>query len=146
MIKRTGYIERKSLVFAETEFHDESLDPYRWSALVQLSHLSQSTCLFVGSSIQDPNLRRLLEVAKKRSPEDVSPHFVILKSTSPVEVANRADPPLPLADATLAAEVIDRLIEGDMNDLGLQVIRVATHEEAAYVVQDLATTPALSAA
>ena len=145
LIKRTGRVVKGSLVFAETEFHDESLDPYRWSALVQLSHLSHSTCLFVGSSVQDPNLRRLLEVVKKRSPEDVSPHFVIYKRTDPVELARNANPRLSVPQANRATEVIDRLVEGDLNDLGLQVLWVTRHEDIANVVTDLATNPAVAA-
>jgi hypothetical protein len=147
LIPPRGHVRRAGLVFAESEFNDESLDPYRWSALVQISHLSHSTCLFVGASIQDPNLRRLLEVVKKRSSEDVSPHFVIYKRTDPTDLIGYAlTPPLSVGEAARAAEVVDRLVEGDLNDLGLQVLWVRDHGEVADVVMELATTPIVATA
>lgn len=48
--------------------------------------------------------------------------------------------------AGIASEIIDRLIEGDLNDLGLQVIWVNTHGEVADAVADLATARMVAAA
>jgi hypothetical protein len=122
--------------------HDESPDTYRWSSLVHLSHLSHPPCLFVGVSIQDPNLRRLLEVVKKRSPEDVSPHFVIYRHTDPADLADYClDPPVMPREAARAAAMIDTLVEADLNELGLNVIWVQEHDEVADVVAELATSP-----
>lgn len=146
LLRRNGFVRQDGLVFAESEFHDESLDPYRWSALIQVANLVRSTCLFVGSSIQDPNMRRLLRVVKKRNPEDVGPHFVIFKHTNPAAVAGEANPPISAAEAIRARDIIDNLIETDLNELGLQVIWVDSHEEVADVVSELATATVAAAA
>lgn len=53
-----------NFVLAEDEYHRLSSDPYHWSNVVQLTLLSSSTCVFLGLSFQDPNLRRLLDIAR----------------------------------------------------------------------------------
>lgn len=65
-----GYLPRSgplttedSLVFSEDAYHDQFVEPFSWANLTQLSKFSQCTCLFVGLSMTDPNLRRLLDVA-----------------------------------------------------------------------------------
>jgi SIR2-like domain len=36
-------------------------NPYSWANLVQMSLLLSQSCLFVGVSLTDPNIRRLLD-------------------------------------------------------------------------------------
>ncbi len=48
------------LILAESEYQRESSEPYSWPNLVQLKALCNSTCVFIGASMKDPNLRRLL--------------------------------------------------------------------------------------
>jgi hypothetical protein len=65
-----GYLPRggpipagSELVFSEDAYHGQFIDPFSWSNLIQLNKLTQNTCLFVGVSLTDPNMRRLLDVA-----------------------------------------------------------------------------------
>lgn len=55
------------------------LDPYSWSNLIQLNYLRENTCLFIGLSLTDPNLRRLLDIASRKHDNDVPKHYAILK-------------------------------------------------------------------
>ena len=66
----------ESLVFAEEGYHRLFGDPYSWSNLVQLGLLRDATCLMIGLSLTDPNLRRLLEVSAKRNEKFY--HYAIL--------------------------------------------------------------------
>jgi hypothetical protein len=61
---RRALFEDVPLVLAEDGYHDLYSDPFRWSNLVQLSFVRENTCLFLGLSMTDPNLRRLLEIAQ----------------------------------------------------------------------------------
>lgn len=70
--------EKNSIVFAETEYHSLYKDPYSWQNLIQLSLLKEKTALFVGLSMDDPNLRRLLDIARRYSAG--AKHYAILKN------------------------------------------------------------------
>ena len=56
------------LIFSEEGYHHAYNQPYTWSNVVQLNLLTQHTCLFIGLSMTDPNLRRLLEIASNTQP------------------------------------------------------------------------------
>jgi len=50
-------------IFSEDEYHGLYGNPYDWRNLVQLKFLIERTAVFIGCSMTDPNLRRLLETA-----------------------------------------------------------------------------------
>ncbi len=70
-----GYVPRQAgagssaneLVFAEEQYHLAAQAAYSWSSLIQLKYLANATCLMVGLSLRDRNLRRLLD-ALRRTP------------------------------------------------------------------------------
>ena len=62
-------IDNGNFVFSEDEYHSEYADPYRWSNLTQIGTLGRHKGLFVGLSMQDPNLRRLIDVTHRQYPE-----------------------------------------------------------------------------
>lgn len=119
-----GYLPRggkirsgTEIVFSEDAYHSQFIDPFSWSNLVQLTKLTQNTCLFVGLSLTDPNLRRLLDVAQRKNPDKVLAHYIIKKT-----------PQFP--GSTEAVESLGRLLEEqDANALGLNVIWVSDFAE-----------------
>jgi hypothetical protein len=52
---------RKRIVLSEEDYHALYANPYSWANLVQMSLLLSQSCLFVGVSLTDPNIRRLLD-------------------------------------------------------------------------------------
>jgi hypothetical protein len=79
-LPRTGKVNVKSdLVFSEDAYHSQFIDPFSWSNLIQLTKLTQNTCLFVGISLTDPNMRRLLDVAWRKNPNKSLSHYIIKK-------------------------------------------------------------------
>jgi hypothetical protein len=52
------------LIFSEEQFNEAANDPYHWSNVVQLQHMSGSVGLTIGLSLTDRNMRRLLDVAR----------------------------------------------------------------------------------
>lgn len=63
-----GYLKRgggplSPLVLGEADYFESSRTPYAWPEAVLLGYLSTSTCVFIGHSMTDPNVRRLLRVA-----------------------------------------------------------------------------------
>lgn len=67
------------IVLAETDYQQEAASPFAWGNQVQLQHFTQSTCVFVGNSMTDPNARRLLRLARTTSE---SPHFCFLPQSN----------------------------------------------------------------
>ncbi|NOR70949.1 MAG: TIR domain-containing protein [Methylomarinum sp.] len=127
-----GYLPRKGrilkdkdIVFSEDAYHSQFIDPFSWSNLIQLNKLSQNTCLFIGLSLTDPNLRRLLDVANRKNPNKFINHYIIKKTLSPKNGKDRVD------------DLAEFLEEQDANELGLNVIWVNEFKEIAPIVKSI---------
>lgn len=64
-------------ILSEEEYHRVYANSYNWSNVEQIHALSRTTCIFIGLSMTDPNLRRLLDIAMRDS-ENEARHFVFL--------------------------------------------------------------------
>ena len=60
-VPRQGSIERKHLVFTEDDYHKLTETVFHWGLSEIVSELRHSTVLFIGLSMSDPSLRRLLD-------------------------------------------------------------------------------------
>lgn len=63
-------------VLSEEDYHELYATGHHWSNTAILHAFQHSHCIFIGSSMSDPNLRRLLEYAYNKT-TDV-PHYVFL--------------------------------------------------------------------
>lgn len=117
-LPRTGKIpDETDIVFSEDAYHSQFIDPFSWSNLIQLNKLTQNTCLFVGVSLTDPNLRRLLDVAWRKNPDKTLSHYILKKR-----------PRFGTKDDVL--DDLARLLEEqDANALGINVIWVDDYDE-----------------
>ena len=52
-----------TIVLSEKEYHDIYKTAYHWSNVEQLHAMQRSVCFFIGLSMTDPNLRRLLDIS-----------------------------------------------------------------------------------
>lgn len=69
--------EIHELIFSEEDYHRVYRDAYCWSNIIQLNYLRENSCLFIGCSLTDPNLRRLLDVATRSN--EKPRHYALLK-------------------------------------------------------------------
>lgn len=77
-LPRDGQIEeQEEVVFSEDAYHGQFIDSFSWSNLIQLNKLSHNICLFIGLSLTDPNLRRLLDIANRRNPSESLNHYIV---------------------------------------------------------------------
>ncbi len=58
-------IHSKSIFLTEENYNDLYNKPYSWQISSQLSFFRENQCLFVGCSLSDPNIRRLLEITRE---------------------------------------------------------------------------------
>jgi hypothetical protein len=93
------------IVLAESDYHHEAANPYSWANIIQTRAFSGSTCIFFGTSMIDPNLRRLLRISKVCSSER---HYAFL-------------PRDPIRDQKQVMS--QALFDYDLSQLGVRVIR-----------------------
>ena len=81
-----GYIPPKNdedwspIVLGEKEYHKIYQESYNWGNVEQLHALCRSVCFFIGLSMTDPNLRRLIDISIDGS-EIESVHYAFLRKT-----------------------------------------------------------------
>lgn len=125
-LPRTGKITAsKNVVFSEDSYHTQFIEPFSWSNLIQLNKLSQNTCLFIGLSLTDPNLRRLLDVANRKDPSNNLNHYIIKKKPNLNNSTDKVD------------DLMMFLEEQDANELGLNVIWVNDFDEIGGLIRNL---------
>lgn len=80
---KDGYnnLAQSLLVFSEEGYHKLMLEPYHWANMIQLNFMMNNTCIFVGLSMTDPNMRRLLEIATQKNTEgnSICKHYAIMR-------------------------------------------------------------------
>lgn len=131
-----GYLPRSGeispdmeLVFSEDAYHDQFIESFSWSNLIQLNKLTQNTCLFVGISLTDPNMRRLLDVAWRKNPDKELTHYIIKR--------------LPTLSGGDALDEVSKLLEEqDANSLGFNVVWVNEFTEIPEVLSAIAAESA----
>jgi SIR2-like domain len=75
-IPRKGDATREDLVFTEPDYHRLTESVFHWSLSEIVERLRKSTVLFVGLSMSDPSLRRLLDASRN---DDIPPHYQLQK-------------------------------------------------------------------
>lgn len=69
-----------NVVLSEDEYHQLYRDSYHWANVAQLYALTHTTCIFVGLSMMDPSLRRLLDIAYQQGSQDVEHYAFLIRS------------------------------------------------------------------
>lgn len=114
---------KNSIVFDEEEYHYQYEKPFSWQNLTQLNLFKDKTVLFIGVSGTDPNLRRLLDIARAYSKDDIN-HYAILK--------NHWD----LNNKKLA-NIFRNMEEDTFKELGINVIWYNDHPEINGIINEI---------
>ncbi|NPV62933.1 MAG: hypothetical protein HPY61_09945 [Methanotrichaceae archaeon] len=122
------------LVFSEEGYHSLIKDPYCWSNILQLNLLREKTCLMIGLSVIDPNLRRLLAISAKRI--EKPKHYVILERQ---EFKLSSDTSNEIRDETLRefANIHQKLQEQSFQELGLNIIWIESYDEIPAILESI---------
>lgn len=60
-------LKSSGIVLSEDEYHEQYRRSFMWSNVEQLHALQNNNCFFIGLSMTDPNLRRLLDFTKSEA-------------------------------------------------------------------------------
>ena len=60
-------LKSSNIVLAEDDYHEQYRRAFMWSNVEQLHALQNNNCFFIGLSMTDPNLRRLLDFTKSET-------------------------------------------------------------------------------
>jgi len=124
-LPRSGKIEASdAIVFSEDAYHSQFIEPFSWPNLIQLGKFADRTCLLIGISLSDPNLRRLLDVAHRKATDGARNHFIIKKLASP-------------SGGSVSSDLVRLLEEQDANALGLNVIWVSEFSDIPIVLREI---------
>lgn len=109
------------IILSEKEYHKAYKESYNWSTVEQLHALRYKSCFFIGLSMSDPNLRRLLDLASDGTDKEKH-HFVFLQNTTglPFHTSKNAE-----------------IIQSMMNGFGLNVIWYKEHEDLPGILKQI---------
>lgn len=114
-----------SIILGEREYHEVYSEAFIWSNVEQLHALDRNSCFFIGLSMTDPNLRRLLDISRAGSDKEIC-HFAFLKRESlfePEEIEKN--------------KLHFNTIELQLRDLGVQVIWYENHKEVPEILRKI---------
>lgn len=114
--KSIGYSE--DIVLGETEYHALYKESFHWSNVEQLHALYRTSCIFIGLSMDDPNLRRLLDISFSDS--DGDPRHYVFMQRPHIEFAKNTE--------SKNLKYCHRL-EDMMSQMGVNIIWYEEHDE-----------------
>lgn len=87
-LPRNGIIGNENkITLGEFVYHEQYSNTYSWNNIVQINKFRDKTCLFIGTSLTDPNIRRLLDIAKTQRKSNKF-HFIFKKKTNKTWLKN----------------------------------------------------------
>jgi hypothetical protein len=79
-LPQEGKIDENNIItMGEFIYHEQYNAIYSWNNIVQINKFRDKTCLFIGSSLSDPNIRRLLDIANTQKNNNRFHYIVKIK-------------------------------------------------------------------
>ena len=130
---------QQSIVFADDAYNAAYNTPFLWSNLEQLESLRRSTCVMVGLSMNDPNMRRMLDAAYQARgaiDNETLPHFALLRRKKlEFEEDNQGK-----FDKKMKEQFLDNhhsIAESSFESLGVHVIWYNEHNELPKIIDKI---------
>ena len=121
-------LSKSLLVFSEEGYHKLLLEPYNWANMTQLNYLTNDVCLFIGLSMTDPNLRRLLDIASQKNAEENPNHYAILKRFT-ITSDNK------ISDDIMTFNHVNEELQGSFfKELGINIIWVDSFDDIPLIL------------
>lgn len=134
-------LENSTLVFSEEGYHHIYTNAYHWSNLVQLNCLRENSCLMIGLSMTDPNLRRLMDISARSLEQNK--HFAFMKRLSTDDFCydiTESGKKAAIRNVDGAEKFLDThhaLNEALMKELGVTVLWYESYDEIPEILEEL---------
>lgn len=149
-----GKLTMQNLItFGESIYHKQYSDIYSWNNIVQINKFRESNCLFVGSSLTDPNTRRLLDIARKQKGRGNENHFTFRMRHTKERVKNKLQYLLSennqLLNEKMLAQldfddtvsflisIVEKFEESDTNSFGVKIIWIDSYSEIPKILKEI---------
>jgi len=141
--------ESNTITFGEGNYHAQYSDIYSWNNIVQINKFRENTCVFIGSSLTDPNIRRLLDIALKQKGNSKHHHYIFKKKINSnflIEQLNsqEAISELSIKDTNkknniieLLLEIYEKFEENDSASFGVKTIWVEDWQEVPEILKKM---------
>lgn len=138
----------EKITFGENNYHQQYSDLYSWNNIVQINKFRDNTCLFIGTSLSDPNIRRLLDISLKQKGNKKKHHYIFKKRISTKYLKEKISNIINDKDKLLKEDKFDndealrflrdiyeRFEENDSASLGVQTIWINDWEEIPDIIR-----------
>jgi hypothetical protein len=115
---------RRNLILSEDEYHNLYTMPNRWSNHIQVGSFGYSTCLFIGFSMTDPSVRRILDAVSVS--KNSTPHFCVLRRLERSGKLGKRD-----------VEFHDVMTGLALRELGVSVLFIGEYAEITPIMQQI---------
>jgi hypothetical protein len=124
--------EHHTITLGERVYHKQYVDIYHWSNIIQLTKFREKTCFFIGTSLTDPNTRRLLDIANThRGNIKTKKHYIVRKETTLEEmekkIQSKEDAEKLKPCLSLLHQMYKKYLEIDAASLGVNTIWVTDY-------------------
>jgi len=153
-LPRKGKLNRENkITLGENVYHEQYSDVYSWNNLVQLNKFRETTCIFIGISLTDPNMRRLLDIARLHHGSKEKYHYLIKKrynlntlkdtlekilETNPDLRNDKVKANLKIGEtAELLKEIIESFEENDVDSFGVKTIWIDDFDEIPDILKKI---------
>lgn len=127
--KKYTNLDQSVLVFSEDGYLHMQSDPYSWSNIVQIKALREKTCVLIGLSGIDPNLRRLFSIHSEKY--DGCKHYILLQREIKSSVANKSNKYKEFS------KLHHKIQEDTFKSIGLNIIWYENHSEVPQILEKL---------
>lgn len=126
-----GYtnLDQSVLVFSEDGYLHMQADPYSWSNIVQIKALREKTCVLIGLSGIDPNLRRLFSIHSEKF--DGCKHYILLEREIKSSIVNKSNKYKEFS------KLHHKIQEDTFRSIGLNVIWYENHMDVPGILEKL---------
>lgn len=145
--------DSNQITFGENVYHKQYTDIYSWNNIVQINKFRENNCLFIGTSLTDPNTRRLLDISNQQRTSKKGSHFIfkiryksedvkkaleILLNQNKDLMTEKSVANLQLDETVLTLiQTIESFEENDLKSFGIKTIWVDRYSEIPELMREI---------
>ena len=144
-LPKEGKLDESNIItLGEFIYHEQYNAIYSWNNMVQINKFRDKSCLFIGSSLTDPNIRRLLDIANTQKnnnkfhyivkirpdKEEIKTSLKLLFNDDPDIFNEKSNSQISFEDiVNFITKIHERFEERDSESLGVKTVWIESFEK-----------------